>query len=117
MTLCDYCRKEIESETLGKAGTIITGGLYEVKSSPIALPFDCLRCGGKYCSAHRLPENHECSTQNFWKSNKSSASKVTIPHVNKYVLPNIVLNNSTNIIIIISLLIGFGILFYIISGK
>lgn len=25
------------------------------------LPFDCRYCGGVYCSAHRLPEYHECS--------------------------------------------------------
>lgn len=60
MTLCDYCGKEIESEKLEPVGRIITGGSYDVKSSPISLPFDCLRCGGKYCSSHRLPEAHEC---------------------------------------------------------
>ena len=24
------------------------------------LPFDCSRCGRSFCSAHRLPENHDC---------------------------------------------------------
>lgn len=25
------------------------------------LPFNCKRCGGKFCSKHRLPENHDCT--------------------------------------------------------
>ena len=61
MTLCDYCRKEIELEPSGKVGTIITGGLYVVKPTPVAIPFVCLRCSGKFCSTHRLPENHKCN--------------------------------------------------------
>ncbi len=60
MTLCDYCGKEIESETSGRVGTIITGGNYDINSSPISLPFECHKCGGKYCSIHRLPEAHTC---------------------------------------------------------
>lgn len=61
MTHCDYCRQEIESETMGQIGTINTGGLHKVKPTPIALPFMCRRCGGKYCPTHRLPENHNCN--------------------------------------------------------
>lgn len=60
MTLCDYCGMEIELETIRRVGTINTGGNYDIKSNPITLPFECYRCGGKYCSTHRLPEAHSC---------------------------------------------------------
>lgn len=26
----------------------------------VALPFTCKQCGGRFCSEHRLPENHSC---------------------------------------------------------
>ncbi len=52
MTHCDYCGMEIQSETLEPVGRIITGGSYDFRSSPITLPFECFRCGGKYCSTH-----------------------------------------------------------------
>jgi len=29
----------------------------------IVLPFKCNFCGGKFCSKHRLPENHSCRFQ------------------------------------------------------
>jgi len=38
MTNCSYCKKNITS-----------------------LPFKCHRCTRKYCSKHRLPEDHNCS--------------------------------------------------------
>lgn len=27
------------------------------------LPFTCTRCGGQFCTEHRLPENHRCTAQ------------------------------------------------------
>lgn len=27
------------------------------------LPFTCTRCGGQFCTEHRLPENHQCSAR------------------------------------------------------
>jgi len=44
MTHCKFCGKE-------------TG----------ILPFHCNYCGGKFCSDHRLPENHECSFDKNYK--------------------------------------------------
>ena len=34
------------------------------------LPFQCAYCGGQFCAAHRLPENHDCS-----KMEKARVSK------------------------------------------
>ncbi len=30
------------------------------------MPYRCNRCGGNYCSEHRLPENHSCTGLNDW---------------------------------------------------
>ena len=30
------------------------------------MPYNCRRCGGNYCSEHRLPENHGCAGLNEW---------------------------------------------------
>ncbi|WP_132057443.1 rhomboid family intramembrane serine protease [Halorussus amylolyticus] len=30
------------------------------------MPYKCRRCGGTYCSAHRLPESHNCPGLNEW---------------------------------------------------
>ncbi|WP_128478001.1 rhomboid family intramembrane serine protease [Halorussus pelagicus] len=30
------------------------------------MPYECRRCGGTYCSAHRLPESHDCPGLNQW---------------------------------------------------
>lgn len=30
------------------------------------LPYQCRRCGGTFCAAHRLPENHDCPGLNEW---------------------------------------------------
>ncbi len=37
MTKCDICGRETHG-----------------------LPYTCRRCGGHFCSDHRLPENHHC---------------------------------------------------------
>jgi len=37
MTICDECNEEIKN-----------------------IPFHCRRCGGNFCSKHRLPEDHNC---------------------------------------------------------
>lgn len=31
------------------------------------MPYNCRFCGGKYCSTHRLPENHECDGLSSYK--------------------------------------------------
>jgi len=38
----------------------------EVCGRDVDLPYSCRRCGGEYCSEHRLPENHSCSGLNEW---------------------------------------------------
>jgi membrane associated rhomboid family serine protease len=30
------------------------------------MPYKCRRCGGTYCSSHRLPESHDCPGLNEW---------------------------------------------------
>ncbi|MFC7080880.1 rhomboid family intramembrane serine protease [Halorussus caseinilyticus] len=30
------------------------------------MPYNCRRCGGTYCSTHRLPESHDCPGLNEW---------------------------------------------------
>ncbi|UPV73300.1 rhomboid family intramembrane serine protease [Halorussus limi] len=30
------------------------------------MPYKCRRCGGTYCSSHRLPESHDCPGLNQW---------------------------------------------------
>ncbi|WP_135829071.1 rhomboid family intramembrane serine protease [Halorussus halobius] len=30
------------------------------------MPYKCRRCGGTFCSAHRLPESHDCPGLNEW---------------------------------------------------
>jgi len=38
----------------------------DVCGKGVDLPYDCRRCGGTYCSEHRLPENHSCAGLNEW---------------------------------------------------
>jgi len=38
----------------------------DVCGTGVDLPYDCRRCGGTYCSEHRLPENHGCAGLNEW---------------------------------------------------
>lgn len=42
---------------MGKAPIVMN---CQVCQQQTLLPFRCLFCGGQYCSAHRLPENHNC---------------------------------------------------------
>jgi uncharacterized protein len=45
-------------------GKIMTKCDVEDCTEPIAyLPFTCKYCGGTFCKAHRLPENHKCGFQ------------------------------------------------------
>jgi hypothetical protein len=30
------------------------------------MPYECRRCGGTFCSSHRLPESHDCPGLNEW---------------------------------------------------
>lgn len=34
------------------------------------LPFQCVYCGGQFCAAHRLPENHDCPKLEFARAPK-----------------------------------------------
>jgi len=34
------------------------------------MPYECRRCGGTYCSDHRLPESHDCPGLNEWNDPK-----------------------------------------------
>ena len=62
MTICKECGLHIEKIRVSRRyhvrtglgnSKFIEGGYYE-------LPFTCNYCGGKFCSKHRLPENHSC---------------------------------------------------------
>lgn len=53
---CDYCRNEIKPSK----ARYNTGGRFSVAVDTISMPFICKRCGGSFCSKHRLPENHDC---------------------------------------------------------
>jgi len=39
---------------------------YFCRSNIKGLAYNCPRCGMKFCSAHRLPENHNCSNELFY---------------------------------------------------
>ena len=38
----------------------------DVCGTSVDLPYNCRRCGGTYCSEHRLPENHSCTGLSEW---------------------------------------------------
>ncbi len=57
---CEYCGGEFKKPPTAKKD--IWGNLYTVKSE-YYLPFRCPICGGLFCEAHRLPENHQCIGQ------------------------------------------------------
>ena len=42
----------------------------QVCNQETLLPFRCPYCGGQFCSAHRLPENHACPRINFARSQR-----------------------------------------------
>jgi Zn-dependent protease len=37
------------------------------------LPFQCPHCGGQFCAAHRLPENHDCPKMELARASKQEA--------------------------------------------
>jgi len=49
----------------------------------IDLPFHCPFCGGQFCSAHRLPENHNCPRIDFARSQRQ-AQVMTPQSYNSY---------------------------------
>lgn len=55
---CDYCNKDMYNSNIVEIYE--TGGLKKINHKVIEIPFTCRRCGGHFCSKHRLPENHEC---------------------------------------------------------
>src|SRR5208283_1761404 len=42
----------------------------QVCNQDTLLPFCCPFCGGQFCSAHRLPENHSCPRIDFARSQR-----------------------------------------------
>ena len=54
---CDYCGEEL---TTSSQIVYYTGGTRDVHRDTIPMLFKCRRCGGSFCSKHRLPERHEC---------------------------------------------------------
>ena len=40
------------------------------------LPFQCPHCGGQFCSAHRLPENHSCQKMDVARAQKQEDAVV-----------------------------------------
>ena len=48
------------------------------------LPFQCIYCGGQFCAAHRLPENHDCSKLDFARAPKQEATAVSQPSDYRY---------------------------------
>ncbi len=61
MTKCDYCNKEISR-----------------------MPYKCKYCGGRFCSDHRLPENHDCSSVNKnkkWFTEKKAKKEISASEI------------------------------------
>jgi Zn-dependent protease len=49
------------------------------------LPFRCTHCGGQFCSAHRLPENHSCPRADLAHLPKQEATaEVIAPQASSY---------------------------------
>jgi Zn-dependent protease len=40
------------------------------------LPFQCAYCGGQFCTAHRLPENHDCQKMELARASKKKEATV-----------------------------------------
>ena len=59
-------------------------------SQDIQLPFICPYCSGRYCSEHRLPENHHCqklpTEPKFWYQKRSQPHSKYVP---RYKSPNL----------------------------
>jgi len=47
------------------------------------LPFQCIYCGGKFCVAHRLPENHACPKMAIARLAKQEATVPETPIFNE----------------------------------
>jgi Zn-dependent protease len=55
----------------------------QVCNQETLLPFRCPFCGGQFCSAHRLPENHACPRIDFARSQRQ-AQVMTPQSYNSY---------------------------------
>jgi|SRR3989344_3152526 len=42
-------------------------------------PYTCKFCSREFCSAHRLPENHDCDGLRKWKEEKSESKHIYPP--------------------------------------
>ena len=48
------------------------------------LPFQCPYCGGQFCTAHRLPENHDCSKMELARASKQEEAAVVLKTPSSY---------------------------------
>jgi Zn-dependent protease len=48
------------------------------------LPFQCPYCGGQFCAAHRLPENHDCPRMELARAPKREAAVLKTPSSYEY---------------------------------
>lgn len=48
------------------------------------LPFQCPYCGGRFCTAHRLPENHDCQKMELARASKQEVVVLTTPSSYEY---------------------------------
>lgn len=79
------------------------------------LPYTCKFCSQEFCSAHRLPENHDCEGLRKWKEEKSE-SKLVYPPFQKEKKSKFSLNNETLIKAgIILLLVAALIIFMVVK--
>ena len=54
---CDQCKGEFRFPDQSRKD--VWGRLYSILGC-YDIPFKCQHCGGLFCAAHRLPENHNC---------------------------------------------------------
>ena len=113
--ICHYCGNDAITglaESHLKA-TIITGGLYDIKSGSNSLPFRCNYCKQIFCIKHRLPEAHNCYIIRTWNKNIKFNQPLVID------LSNYTEKNQTNVPwkLIIILLIISTVLFILSFNK
>src|ERR1051326_7595208 len=53
------------------------------------MPYVCKFCKGRYCAAHRLPENHNCAQLGAYKDRVRAEGKVFAPPQEARVTPRV----------------------------
>jgi Zn-dependent protease len=81
-----FRRKSINDDLLSKHEK---GAFLDMKcelcGQDTVLPFRCTYCGGQFCAAHRLPENHNCSKIGFARAPiQEEANVVSRPNEYEY---------------------------------